>query len=453
MAQKNFFINIILLLISFNINHINSFKYPINKDFLSSEKGEITSIEISSKSEYDKYILNNNYTISIFHADWCGHCKRFLPVFNEASKYLFISKTWKLLKVPCTKYPSLCNAFSIEGYPTIKVYKNSQEMKGISPPRDLENFIEFLIKVSSNPLINVNNKSEFYNDYGTFSPLIEYNKKNNKFITCINHLANKEFLSEYYFGLIPKEENKIIFNFDDDQITFNYTEKKNCDDVKNFLRNNKYPLISEASFNLMRKMNKDNKKYIFIIFYNSNNNIMNNFIKKEYKNISKENREIVFAYSALNEKKDLGNYFQITLNKETEVRLFIYNFYKEKFYKHELLDININSIDNITKDVIHLVKNINNIKYISDNKFNDFFSNNKILIIIIVVVIIIGIIFMLCFLDIDDEEESIEKEDKEKTRKEKKKLINNEFDNIENKDNKEKNENILKDKDNKEKKE
>ena len=126
MAQKNFFINIILLLISFNINHINSFKYPINKDFLSSEKGEITSIEISSKSEYDKYILNNNYTISIFHADWCGHCKRFLPVFNEASKYLFISKTWKLLKVPCTKYPSLCNAFSIEGYPTIKVYINSQ---------------------------------------------------------------------------------------------------------------------------------------------------------------------------------------------------------------------------------------------------------------------------------------------------------------------------------------
>ena len=246
MSQKNIFL-LIIILISFSF--IDSFKYPINKDLLSSEKGEITSIEISSKSEYDKYIINSNYTIAIFHADWCGHCKRFLPVFNEASKYLFISQKWKMLKIPCTKYPSLCNSFSIEGYPTVKVYKNSQEMKGLSPPRDMENFIEFLIKVSSSALININNTKEFYNNYGTFSPVIEYNDKNNKFIICIHSLANKEFLSEYYFGLILGKNNKIIFDFDDEEIVFNYTEKKNCDDVKDFLRDNKYSLISEANFN------------------------------------------------------------------------------------------------------------------------------------------------------------------------------------------------------------
>ena len=234
MAKKSFLF--LILLILFNINNIISFKYPINRDLLSSETGKQTSIEVSEKSDYDKYILNNNYVLAIFHADWCGHCKRFLPVINEASKYLKISKTWKLLKIPCTKYPNLCNAFSIEGYPTVKVYKNSQELRGISPPRDLENFLEFLIKISSEPIINITSQQEFYNNYGTFSPIIEYNNKNNKFISCINNLAKNEFLSEYYFGIVRNSENKIIFNFDDNEVIFNYSEKKNnCDDDKNFL--------------------------------------------------------------------------------------------------------------------------------------------------------------------------------------------------------------------------
>ena len=190
----------------------------------------------------------------------------------------------------------------------------------------------------------------------------------------------------------------------------------------------------------MRKINKDNKKYVFIIFYNSNNNIFDDFIKKEFKNISKENRDIVFAYSYLNIKKDLGNYFQISLNKETEVQIFIYNFHKERFYKHELYDSNVNSISDIKDNIINLVKNINKINYVSNNKFSDFISNNKILLISIAVILVFVMIYVICYLDIDDDSDEFnEKEDKEKARKEKKKLINNDFIEIkkENKENKE----------------
>ena len=306
-------------------------------------------------------------------------------------------------------------------------------MKGISPPRDIENFLEFLIKISSEPIINIDNKQEFYNNYGTFSPVVEYNKKNEEFISCIKNLAYMdEFSSEYYFGIIPMEENKIIFDFDNESVVFNYDKnnkksKNICDDIKIFLRNNKYPLVSEASFNLMRKINRDKKEIICILFYNSNNDIINNFIKNEYKNISKENREIIFTYFSVNQKNDLSNYFNIKFNKETEFQIFIYNFYKERFYKDQIYDTNINNIDTIKNNVINLIKGINKLNYASNNKFNDFIYNHKILLIVIFIALIIGIIYMLCFLDIDDEEDIKEKEDKDKMRKEKKKLINNDF--------------------------
>ena len=117
----NFFIFI------FVTNSIASFKYPINKKLIDAELTEVTSIEINNKSDFDKYIMTNNYVIAIFHADWCGHCKRFLPVFDEASRYKIINNKWKLLKIPCSKYESLCNSFSINGYPTIKTFKESKD--------------------------------------------------------------------------------------------------------------------------------------------------------------------------------------------------------------------------------------------------------------------------------------------------------------------------------------
>ena len=426
MVHKKYFIFIILLLGN-NINIISPFKYPINNDLFSSEKGEISSIEIISKSDLDQYILNNKYVIAIFHADWCGHCKRFLPVFNQASKYPIIANTWKLLKISCSKYEKICDSFNIEGYPTIKVFKNSQEIKGIFVPRDKENFLEFLIKMSNEPLIYINNTiQEFYDNYGTFSPLIKYNKNKTEFISCIKNLAyNKEFLSEYYFGLIPDKEDKIIFNYDNNNVIFNY--KGNCDEIKIFLRNNKYPLISEANFNIMRKMNRDNIRYICIIFYNYNNDIINKFVENEYKNISKENREIVFTYSLFNAKNEVAKYFQVVLNQETEFQIFIYDFFKERFYKHQIYDINIISLDNVKDDIIKLIKNMDKISFTSINKINDFVSNHKFLLISIMILLIIAIFYLLCCCELVDEENVNKLEDKKQKQKEIRQLINNKF--------------------------
>jgi len=66
-------------------------------------------------------------------APWCGHCKALEPEYAEAAKQLAESgSAVKLGKVDATVEESLAANFNIEGYPTMKFFKNGTpfEYKG-----------------------------------------------------------------------------------------------------------------------------------------------------------------------------------------------------------------------------------------------------------------------------------------------------------------------------------
>ena len=107
MSNNNNYLKILIFVLF--LQNIYSFKYPINQELENAQLEEVASIEVSTKDEFDKIIMNNDFVISVFHADWCGHCKRFLPVFDKASRYKVINNKWVLAKIPCSKYGSLCD--------------------------------------------------------------------------------------------------------------------------------------------------------------------------------------------------------------------------------------------------------------------------------------------------------------------------------------------------------
>ncbi len=418
MSNNNNYLKILIFVLF--LQNIYSFKYPINQELENAQLEEVASIEVSTKDEFDKIIMNNDYVISVFHADWCGHCKRFLPVFDKASRYKVINSKWVLAKIPCSKYGSLCDSFNINGYPTIKTFKKSKEVK-ISPPRDLEPFLEFLIKLSSSPLINIENNDtqKFYKEYGTFSPLVEYNSKNEKFISCVKNLAENDLLAYYYFGLLKNDninKEKIIFDFDNNNIEYIWND--NCKDVEVFLRNNLIPLVSNIDVSFMRQMNRHKKK-LFMLFYNSNNDKINTFINQGYKDISKSNRNLAFGYVKDDKSKDLSNYFKINITKESEIQLLIYDFGKETRYKHpNSYDVNINTIKEIEDVIRDLAKNINSLPFTSGSKFKDFFrkigladmsSTTTAIIFVTVFTLVIACLCIMAFFCDTDEDEAEEK--------------------------------------------
>ena len=89
----------LLLLVSFIAMISCDVLYPKNKDIEKFPKDkEPKSIVISSLNELNTYLKNYDHIIAVFHMDWCGHCRHFLPIFDDASSYQIVKK-WKFLKL------------------------------------------------------------------------------------------------------------------------------------------------------------------------------------------------------------------------------------------------------------------------------------------------------------------------------------------------------------------
>lgn len=61
--------------------------------------------------------------ISLFYADWCGHCKTFKPTW-DALKKVFTKNNIYFEEYEDSKHENIIKEEGIEGFPTIKITNN-----------------------------------------------------------------------------------------------------------------------------------------------------------------------------------------------------------------------------------------------------------------------------------------------------------------------------------------
>jgi len=76
---------------------------------------------------YNKLISNTEKLVLVdFNAEWCAPCKKLSPILNKIASEN--TKNVELIKIDVDENPTLSKSMRIQGLPTLKLYKNGEEV-------------------------------------------------------------------------------------------------------------------------------------------------------------------------------------------------------------------------------------------------------------------------------------------------------------------------------------
>lgn len=80
-------------------------------------------VEKLSETTFKQFTSQPEPILVKFFAPWCGHCKKLAPIYAKLAGHL--KGRVQIAEVDCDRYPKVCKAQDIRGYPTLKWYSGS----------------------------------------------------------------------------------------------------------------------------------------------------------------------------------------------------------------------------------------------------------------------------------------------------------------------------------------
>lgn len=153
---------------------------------------------------FDEVVNPDPLMLVEFFAPWCGHCKALAPHYEEAATVLK-EKGIKLAKVNCVDEADLCQKNGIQGYPTLRVYRNG-EFTQYTGPRSSEGIVSYMTKQSL-PAVGTITKDTFdeFKVADKIVALAFVDSADSPLAAEFNATANKH-RDDYLFGMTTDKE-------------------------------------------------------------------------------------------------------------------------------------------------------------------------------------------------------------------------------------------------------
>jgi hypothetical protein len=99
------------------------------------------------------------------------------------------------------------------------------------------------------------------------------NEEIDDFYQCIKKIANEDFIKNFYFGIMETKDFKEKIVFDNENFPVTYLWDGICDNAINFLRENKYPLMSKVDKYYLKELEDESRLLITLMTFPQNEKI------------------------------------------------------------------------------------------------------------------------------------------------------------------------------------
>lgn len=106
-------------------------------------------LQLTSAGKFDKALSQNDVLLVMFHAPWCGHCKKMKPSFAKASAVLK-KEDIVLAQVDATALRDLAKGHGVSSFPTLKIFHEGVFAEEYEGGRSENDLVTYMRKFASN---------------------------------------------------------------------------------------------------------------------------------------------------------------------------------------------------------------------------------------------------------------------------------------------------------------
>jgi len=97
----------------------------------------MSTVEITSTSQFDKILSDTTAVLVDFHATWCGPCHAVAPIYKKLAEEHSSPSNIAFVKVDVDEQPEIAAKYGITAMPTFLVIKEGkvvETIRGANPP-------------------------------------------------------------------------------------------------------------------------------------------------------------------------------------------------------------------------------------------------------------------------------------------------------------------------------